>query len=34
VLDKGKLMESGNHDELMQEKGIYFEFNVNNGTTF
>ena len=34
VLDKGKLMESGNHDELMQKKGIYFEFNVNNGTTF
>jgi ATP-binding cassette, subfamily B, multidrug efflux pump len=27
VLDKGKLMESGNHDELMQEKGIYFELN-------
>jgi ATP-binding cassette subfamily B protein len=27
VLDKGKLMEIGNHDELMQEKGIYFELN-------
>lgn len=27
VLDKGKLMESGNHDELMQKKGIYFELN-------
>jgi ATP-binding cassette subfamily B protein len=27
VLDKGKLMESGNHDELMLKKGIYFELN-------
>lgn len=27
VLDKGKLMESGNHEALMQLKGIYFELN-------
>jgi ATP-binding cassette subfamily B multidrug efflux pump len=33
VLDKGKLMESGNHDELMQEKGIYFELNQSHTTT-
>lgn len=30
VLDKGKLIESGNHDELMQLKGIYFELNQSN----
>ncbi len=32
VLDKGKLMESGNHDELMQEKGIYFELNHSHNS--
>jgi subfamily B ATP-binding cassette protein MsbA len=30
VLDKGKLIESGNHEELMQNKGIYFELNQSN----
>ena len=30
VLDKGKLMESGNHDELMQNKGIYFELSYSH----
>ena len=32
VLDKGKLMEIGNHDELMQEKGIYFELNHSHNS--
>lgn len=32
VLDEGKLMESGNHDELMQEKGIYFELNHSHNS--
>jgi ATP-binding cassette subfamily B protein len=27
VLDKGQLKETGNHEELMQLKGIYFELN-------
>jgi ABC-type multidrug transport system fused ATPase/permease subunit len=33
VLDKGKLMESGNHDELMLNKGIYFELNHSHAET-
>ena len=32
VLDKGKLIESGNHEELMQNKGIYFELNNSHQT--
>jgi ATP-binding cassette subfamily B protein len=32
VLDKGKLMESGNHDELMQQKGIYFDLNHSHNS--
>jgi ATP-binding cassette subfamily B protein len=33
VLDKGKLMESGNHDELLQKKGIYFDLNQSHTAT-
>jgi ATP-binding cassette subfamily B protein len=32
VLDNGKLIESGNHEELMQNKGIYFELNNSHQT--
>ena len=30
VLDKGQLKETGNHEELMQLKGIYFELNKSH----
>lgn len=33
VLDKGQLIESGNHDELMQKKGIYFDLNNSHTVT-
>ncbi len=29
VLEKGKIIESGNHTELMQQKGHYYELYVN-----
>ena len=32
VLDKGKIAESGNHYELMREKGIYYKlYNLQIG---
>ena len=30
VLEKGKLIESGTHEELMQNNGIYFELNQSH----
>jgi ATP-binding cassette subfamily B protein len=30
VLDKGQLKETGNHEELMQLRGIYFELNKSH----
>jgi subfamily B ATP-binding cassette protein MsbA len=32
VLDKGKLIESGSHEDLMQIKGIYFELIQSHHT--
>ena len=26
VLDKGKLIENGNHHQLLEKKGLYFNF--------
>lgn len=29
VMNKGRVVESGSHDELMKQKGLYYELNLN-----